>query len=313
MIKRIILLSSLLLVFVEGAFSQQDPLLTHFIFNKMSFNPGSTGIEDGFSATAIYRNQWGRVDGAPNTSIVNLEGNMSRFFPGGLGLNFYHDAIGFSRQNNFMLNYSYPLAIGRDILGIGLGIGMESFGMKPTWITPDQSSIGLADKSLPIGFSSAGLDFNFGLYFKSSKGFYAGLSSTHINSATLKQGDALSTYKVARHIYAMGGYKTNPIGPGYIDAQMLMRSDLKKYSFDFNARYMLNVYNAYAGITYRTSDCISIILGMNPISNLTVGYSYDLTLSKLSSVSRGSNEILIKYCYYLPVPPVTVTRNPRWL
>ena len=118
MIKQIIFLLSLLLVFVGSVHAQQDPLLTHFIFNKMSFNPGSTGIEDGFSATAIYRNQWGGIPGAPNTSILNLEGNINRFFPGGVGINFYHDAIGYSRQNNVLLNYSYPLEIGSHILGI---------------------------------------------------------------------------------------------------------------------------------------------------------------------------------------------------
>ncbi len=312
MIKRIIFLSSLLLVFVGSVQSQQDPLLTHFIYNKMGFNPGSTGLDEGFSATTVYRNQWGRVDGAPNTSILNLEGNINRFFPGGVGINFYHDAIGFSRQNNLMLNYSYPVKLGNSVLGVGIGLGMQSFGMKPTWITPDPSASGLADKSLPIGFNSAGLDLNLGLYYKSNLGFYAGLSSTHINTADLKEGLS-GNYKVIRHYYLMGGYRTKNIGPGYLDAQMLMKTELKFYSFDFNARYMLNQYNSYIGLTYRTSDCIAIILGMDPIKNLTIGYSYDLTLSKLSSVSRGSHEILIKYRYYLPVPPVTVTRNPRWL
>ena len=314
MIKQIVFLLSLLLVFVGSVHAQQDPLLTHFIFNKMSFNPGSTGIDEGFSATAIYRNQWGGIPGAPNTSILNLEGNINRFFPGGVGINFYHDAIGYSRQNNVLLNYSYPLEIGSHILGIGIGIGMQSFGMKPSWITPDQSSAGLADKSLPIGFNSAGLDLNFGLYFKSANGFYVGLSSTHLNAASIKQGEATGSYNVSRHGYLMGGYKTNPIGPGYIDAQILLRSDLKnQQSFDFNARYMLTPYKTYGGITYRTSDCIAVMLGMNPYTNLTIGYSYDLTLSKLSGASRGSHEVLIKYIYFLPVPPPTVTRNPRWL
>jgi hypothetical protein len=76
---------------------------------------------------------------------------------------------------------------------------------------------------------------------------------------------------------------------------------------------MLTPYKAYGGITYRTSDCIAVMLGMNPYTNLTIGYSYDLTLSKLSGASRGSHEVLIKYIYFLPVPPLTVTRNPRWL
>ena len=110
----------------------------------------------------------------------------------------------------------------------------------------------------------------------------------------------------------MGGYKTNPIGPGNIDLQTMIRTDFNKFSLDLNAKYVLNRIG-YAGLTYRTSDAIAIMLGFIPITNMTVGYSYDLTLSKLSSVSRGSHEVLLKYCYYLPIPPVTVSRNPRWL
>jgi hypothetical protein len=79
-----------------------------------------------------------------------------------------------------------------------------------------------------------------------------------------------------------------------------------------NAKYILSKIG-YAGLTYRTSDAIAIMLGLILLTNLTIGYSYDITLSKLSSVSRGSHEVLLKYCYYLPTPPVTVSRNPRWL
>jgi type IX secretion system PorP/SprF family membrane protein len=313
--KRVIVLTSLLLTFTGVINAQQDPLLTHFIYNKMAFNPGSTGLDDGFCATTAYRNQWDKVDGAPNSAILNIEGNMNRFFPGGLGLNFYHDAIGFGRQNNLMLNYSYPLAIGQDVLGIGLGVGMVNFGMKPNWIAPDPSAV---DKSLPVGFSATGLDLNFGLYYQSSKRFYAGLSATHLTSSSLTQSATVGTasvnqtYKVARHIYVMGGYKTQPIGPGIVDAQMMLRTDLQKASIDLNARYILNNLG-YAGLTYRTSDAVALMLGFIPIPNFTVGYSYDLTLNKLSSISRGSHEILMKYCYYLPIPPVAVSRHPRWL
>ena len=37
-------------------FGQQDPLVTNFMFNKLNYNPAATGIDDGISATLIYRN-----------------------------------------------------------------------------------------------------------------------------------------------------------------------------------------------------------------------------------------------------------------
>jgi type IX secretion system PorP/SprF family membrane protein len=215
-----------------------------------------------------------------------------------------------------MLNYSYPLAIGQDVLGIGIGVGMENFGLKPTWVTPDQSSSTLDPSLNYTAFSSTGLDINFGLYYKSEKRFYVGLSSTHITATDLKNKNPLGLpaqdHQIARHYYLMGGYKTELIGPGIIDGQVLVKSDGHKTSVDLNARYMIS-NKGYGGLTYRTSDAVALMLGYNPLPNFTIGYSYDLTLSKLSSVSRGSHEILLKYCYFLPIPPVAVSRHPRWL
>jgi len=311
------LLPILVLLFVSSAIGQQDKLLTHFFYDKMSINPGETGLDDGICATTIYRNQWDKVNGAPNSAVLNIEANMNRFFPGGLGVSFYHDAIGFSRQNNVLLNYSYPIQIGNvGRLGLGIGVGIMTYGMTPAWIPPQT----LIDPLLPAaaGFQGANLDLNFGAYFK-GKNMYAGLSSTHLSESVLSGAGAVfapATYQSARHYYAMGGYKITDIAGGNIDGNLLIRTDLVKFSADINARYFYVKNNkelAYGGITYRTSDAIAIILGYNPIADLTVGYSYDLTINKLSSVSRGSHEILVKYCFYLPPPPVTKARHPRWL
>jgi len=292
--------------------AQQDKLITHFIYDKMSLNPGSTGLDKGICATTIYRNQWDKVNGAPNSAVLNVEANLSPYFrAGGLGISFFHDAIGFSRQNNLLLNYSYPLEIpNAGTLGIGIGVGMVNFGMNPDWVPPTTNP----DNSLPVGFSATNLDLNFGLYWKGNSDYYAGLSSTHLNESLLQQtvGVIDNQYQTARHYYLMGGKKFRDIAGGDIDVQMLMRTDLVKFSADINARYIWRDI-AYGGLTYRTSDAVAIMLGWVPLRNMTVGYSYDITINKLSSVSRGSHEIMLKYCYFLPPPPVTKSKHPRWL
>ena len=309
--KKTILASAVLLALGANSYAQQDKLITHFIYDKMSLNPGSTGLDDGICGTMIYRNQWDKVNGAPNSAVFNVEANMNRYFPGGLGISFFHDAIGFSRQNNLLLNYSYPLQIqGAGVLGIGIGVGIVNFGMNPDWVPPTTNP----DNSLPTGFSATNLDLNFGLYFKGNNDYYVGLSSTHLNESLLKQtvGVIDQQYQTARHYYLMGGKKFRGIGNGDIDAQVLMRTDLVKFSADINARYIWNNI-AYGGLTYRTSDAVAIMLGYVPITNFTVGYSYDITVNQLSSVSRGSHEILMKYCYHIPPPPITKSKHPRWL
>ncbi|MFM1914735.1 MAG: hypothetical protein RLZZ531_404 [Bacteroidota bacterium] len=309
------LLTILLVAVIGSVQAQQDKLVTHFIFDKMSINPGKTGLDlyNGICATSIYRNQWDKVNGAPNSAILNIESNLSRFLPGGIGINFYHDAIGFSRQNNLLLNYSYPIQIGREgVLGVGVGIGIMNFGMDPEWVPPTQA----VDPTLPVGFAATAVDANFGLYFQ-SKDYYVGISSTHLTESDLSKAvsQVTQSYQTARHYYLMGGYKFKDVMNGTIDAQMLVRTDFIRFSADLNARYLfkLDDKDAYGGLTFRTSDAIAVMLGYSPMPKLQVGYSYDITVNKLASISRGSHELMVKYCYFIPPPPKTKARHPRML
>lgn len=297
-------------------FSQQDKVLTHFIYDKMSLNPGETGIDQGICGTSIYRNQWDKVTGAPVSMVFNVEANIDRFFPGGVGLSFYNDQIGFARQNNLLLNYAYPVFTDYGTLQVGLGAGLFNFGINPTWVPPTDNF----DASLPTGFKANSLDMNFGVYWKGAKNYYIGISSTHVNAPRLSQTVTLGaaqfsqTYNSARHYYIMGGFTTQPIGPGVVNGNALIRTDAIKSSMDINARYIMPIASleAYGGLTYRTTDALALMIGGSK-NNFTVGYSYDITVNKLSKVSRGSHEIMLKYCYFLPPLKKTPSKHPRWL
>lgn len=316
--QKLLALSIFTLFTVTFAVAQQDKLITHFMYDKMSLNPGKTGMDsrNTICATTLYRNQWDKVNGAPNSALLNIEANLAQISPwlSGVGISFYHDEIGFSRQNNLALNYSFHQEIGNaGVVGIGIGIGMVNFGMSPEWIPPTT----LNDASLPSAFSSTNLDLNFGLYWKGTQDYYVGISSTHLSQSALTDKDNLlnqTTYNTRRHYYIMGGKTFREIGgsQGNLETNVLMRTDMVKFSADINARYIWKNI-AYGGLTYRTSDAVAIMVGYNPINNLTVGYSYDITMNKLSSISRGSHEILLKYCYNLPPIPIQTSKHPRWL
>ncbi len=322
--KNLLILSIISLTVAGASYAQQDMLLTHFMYNKMMFNPGETGIDEGICANLTYRNQWDKVNGAPNSAVLNVEGSFGQYgIPGGVGLTFTHDAIGFSRQNNLLLNYAYHVETSAGKLGVGIGLGIVNFGMSPSWVPPTT----INDAALPTGFAATNLDLNFGVYFKGSQiPFYAGLSSTHLSAPRLDQNGTFAgnnitqSYQTARHYYLMGGYTFQSIGgtAGDIDVQTIMRTELVKFSADINARYIYD-QTFYGGLTYRTSDAVAFMLGYMASDLGTIpgsgviGYSYDLTLNKLSNISRGSHEIFLKYCYYLPPLPVQKSKHPRWL
>lgn len=320
--RRLLVFSTLFTLTASVSFAQQDKLITHFIFDKMSFNPAAAGINDGFCATTIYRNQWDKVNGAPNSAVLNVEGNFSRWLPMGGGISFYHDAIGFTRQNNVLLNLNYQRPMNPGTISVGLGIGIINVGMNPDWVPP----VTLVDPSLPTGYSDIKMDLNAGIYWKGAQDYYVGFSSTHVNEPVLDDSTPgttapVVTYNSARHYYLMGGKSFIDVfdNGGDIDGNVLIRTDAVKVSADINVRYMMDdLY--YGGLTYRTSDAIAVMAGVRPFElmktgprNLLIGYSYDITINKLASVSRGSHEVMMKYCYYLPPIPIQTSKHPRWL
>ena len=322
--RRLLVFSTLFTLTASVSFAQQDKLITHFIFDKMSFNPAAAGINDGFCATTIYRNQWDKVNGAPNSAVLNVEGNFSRWLPMGGGISFYHDAIGFTRQNNVLLNLNYQRSMNPGTISVGLGIGIMNVGMNPDWVPP----VTLVDPSLPTGYSDIKMDLNAGIYWKGAQDYYVGISSTHVNEPVLDDSTPgittpVVTYNSARHYYLMGGKSFMNVfsNGGDIDGNVLIRTDAVKVSADINVRYMMDdLY--YGGLTYRTSDAIAVMAGVrpfklmntnSPLSSFLVGYSYDITINKLASISRGSHEIMMRYCYYLPPIPIQTSKHPRWL
>lgn len=302
------LLTLLVIMGMMHAYGQQDKLLTHFIFDKMSINPGATGVDlnNEICGTAIYRAQWDKFKGSPNSTLVNVEADLSRYFPSALGISYYYDGIGFTKQNNVTINYSFHIPLGDGKLGIGAALGIINYGIKPDWITPDMNP---DDASLPEARSNTTLDANFGLYYSSYKGWYAGLSSTHLPAMELKD----LNFNSARHYYAMGGYKFTQVGIKELDieANALIRSDFKLLSSDINIRAIWDNF-LYLGVTYRTFDAVAIMVG-GSWKGFTLGYSYDISANRISNISQGSHEIMLRYCH--PLPPILLTkaRNPRYL
>lgn len=287
---------------------QQDPLITNYMFNKLNYNPAATGIDDGISATLIYRNQWDKVVGAPNTTFLNIDANLNKMIYGSYGLVFMNDIIGNFRQNNLLFNFSAPYQIKEaGTLNFGIGIGYVNLSLDPNWITPSGNN---NDPNLPKSGSGSNFYGNFGLVWKSFKGYYAGISSSYLNTPKVRD----LNMNFVRHYFFITGHRfKNLIGNNKdLELQSIVRTELIKISADLNAKYYhQNLF--YAGVTYRTFESISFLAGFYPIKYFTLGYSYDMTINGLNTVSNGTHEIVARYRYVIPDPPLERTKHPRWL
>ena len=97
-----------LVLLFQPVFSQQDPLSSQYMFNTLTYNPGIAGISGMICATALTRQQWVGVDGAPSTTVFNISAPVSPFrIKSGVGLMIESDKIGFDKDINLTASYSY--------------------------------------------------------------------------------------------------------------------------------------------------------------------------------------------------------------
>jgi type IX secretion system PorP/SprF family membrane protein len=59
----------------------------------------------------------------------------------------------------------------------------------------------------------------------------------------------------------------------------------------------------WLGVTYRTKDAISALVGYTYKDNLTIGYSYDITTTNLKNYSNGTHELMIGFRFKAPTSP----------
>lgn len=305
---------------VTLSFAQQDKQYTHFMFDRMSFNPAATGFK-GICGTLIYRNQWDRVQDAPNSTLFNAEMNLPKQNMG-VGLSFLNDAIGFQRFNTVTLQGSYHIPTSYGILSAGLGLGILNMSYNPTWIPPEP---GVTDPNLPSSVSGIGFDANLGLYWHGTQPYYVGISTTHLAPPKFKENGNV-IFSTARHYYVIAGYEynlSNATGwqkPVHLEPNILVKSDGSTTILDINLMgdvYLSNSAYLWAGVTYRMADGIPFMLGyafapqQNPSKNwMKIGYSFDVMTNPLKEYGKGTHELMLNYCFFPPPPVVPRHGNP---
>lgn len=293
--------------------AQQDRQLTHFNFDRMSYNPSTTGF-NGICGTFIYRNQWDRVQDAPNTTVLNLQSRIP-LSPLGVGLSMSNDAIGFQRNNRLTANVAYHLSTTYGSISAGIGIGLINVGFSPAWVPPQTPY----DPYLPEPTAGTAFDMNFGLFWHgNSHPYYIGISSTHLAPATLKNVN----YSIARHYYVLAGYNYTINRGRQIDLKpsVLVKADGATAIFDLNvgADVWLNTYSfLWGGITYRMSDAIAINVGyarsparIPSLNMMKIGYSFDIMTNALNVYGKGTHELMLNFCLFPPPPTVGRHGNP---
>ena len=282
----------LLLLSTSGLWAQQRPIQSLYMFDPLLLNPAYAGTQVQLSATAIYRNQWINLEGAPKTMTGTVHSGFLRNRLG-LGLIFTDDQIGIHHDVSVYGAYAYRINLSkRTTLSMGLQGGFNN-------IKSDYNKLNLKNPGDPNLFGvlqKVNPNVGAGLYLRHNSYFLSFSVPYMINNTVFDFEDqTVGLSRQRRYYYLMAGTKV-PLSE-YIDffPGVLMRfQDRAPYSMDLNGTMVL--YKTVGlGLSYRNSDGLIGLFELQLNDNFHVGYSYDFTASDLNQFSAGTHEVMLNY------------------
>src|ERR1043166_5959194 len=158
------------------ASGQQDAQFSQNMFNKLYFNPAFAGMNHGYCASMIYRNQWVGFPGAPVTTLVNLNAYVPKM-QGGLGFTAAEDKLGNEKNFSAALSGSRHFNILGGEVSLGGRIGWMQKSFFDNWIATDGVP---GDHSIPVNTAPFSyLDLSAGAFYLGANDTYVGLSVDH--------------------------------------------------------------------------------------------------------------------------------------
>jgi type IX secretion system PorP/SprF family membrane protein len=289
-----------LIIPVSIVSGQQDAVLSNYMFNTQTYNPGYSGMTGMITATALTRQQWVGFPGAPSTMIFNVNMPFSLFgLRSGTGLLVSADKYGFSNDIDFALSYSYLSQIGTGTLGAGISAGVLNKTISPEWYIPSGPghTPPAGDPLIPENDESfVAMDISAGVYYQGLN-YYAGFSVTHLNQPKIKYSET-ATY-VSRQYYLTAGYYLQLPNPAFelIPSVFIVNDGAAtQYLATGMVRYNKKIWG---GVSYRISDAITGFAGIELYNGLKVGYGYDFPVSEIRKGTSGSHEFLVSYSFDL--------------
>ena len=327
-----ILLTTIALFFAGffKTFAQQEPQFTHYMFDKLVYNPAAAGVDREYiNITGLYHDQWMSFhapegESAPITQNASIDGSIhpaslaARNQYIGLGFHFLNDREGFIGSTGFLLSaaYHFSPSFGGD-LSAGLNVGMINKTIDPKW-----NAGFMNDPLLPGQTSAYGLDGGLGIYYSTIK-YYVGISALHIPESQLKWAvpynigvGSGADYYVDRTYFLTAGYFYDLPNPDLqLQPSVLVKFDQATTSGALTA-LMYYKQKFWGGLNYRTENvtALSVMAGLYLTSNLKIGASYDIATSSPQAFG-GTMEFFFSYRFKIniPVEPPTWDKGVRFL
>ena len=294
---------------VMTARAQFDPQMGQYMYMAAAYNPAAVGEGDLMKVAGMHRMQYVDIANAPMSTWFSFS---SPFVIGktnhGAGIRFLNDRYGLFTTQSLYAQYAYRQKLGNGYLSAGVDLGFANVGFKGDSV--NLSRMGddyheTNDEAIPSGSKSA-MKFDMGVGVQySTPVWWVGVSYSHLTQPRMDWDDK-SEMRVRGTMYAAGGYRfrLKNYREWVLTPSAMVMSDF--VSWDVNMTLMCDYKDRYRwGLGYRIAGSVNILLGIDIISGLQLGYSCELPTNKLLIESYGSHEIYLAYGFDILKPKRT--------
>lgn len=305
-----------LLMSVALVRAQFDAQIGQYMLMPASYNPAAVGDGDLMRVYASHRMDFTGIQDAPMTTYFSFS---SPFVIGkshhGVGVRFMNDRFGLFTNQSLYLGYAYKFRIGKGRLAIGVDAGFLNLSFASDSVDTGAGNDEYHDEHDPAipnaaggasekGVSGMGFDMNIGVYYTTSK-WWAGVSYAHVMQPTLEWGSENTEISVNGTMYIAGGYNWQLKNKDWmLLPSMMVQTDFR--SWDVNLTMLAQLKKRYRfGLGYRLAGSVNVLLGMDIVNGLQIGYTYELPANALLKESYGSHEVYLAYGFNVLKPKNT--------
>ena len=296
--------------------AQFDAQIGQYMLMPASYNPAAVGDGDLMRVYASHRMDFTGIQDAPMTTYFSFS---SPFVIGkshhGVGVRFMNDRFGLFTNQSLYLGYAYKFRVGKGRLAIGVDAGFLNLSFASDSVDTGAGNDEYHDEHDPAipnaaggasekGVSGMGFDMNIGVYYTTSK-WWAGVSYAHVMQPTLEWGSENTEISVNGTMYIAGGYNWQLKNKDWmLLPSMMVQTDFR--SWDVNLTMLAQLKKRYRfGLGYRLAGSVNVLLGMDIVNGLQIGYTYELPANALLKESYGSHEVYLAYGFNVLKPKNT--------
>lgn len=290
--KLALLLTGFIFLGAFKAVGQQDYQLTLYMLNPFIYNPAIAGTHNYYQIRSNHRFQWVGMTDPPITNAISAFGPHSKKDMG-FGGTLLYDVTGPTSRMQLNGVYAYNISLTNDIrVSMGLAAGVMQYKVDGTQIKLED----VDDPVLqPTVYSKIAPDASLGVYVYSTE-FFGGFSVKQLLNNKIKIGDEdKGVNKLKSHFYLMGGYRYIINREWALEPAIIIKKVVPApYQVELNCKVTYDKI-FWGGLSFRSSDAISVILGYTYDRKIFFGYTYDIGLNDMRKYNSGSHEVCIGY------------------